>query len=736
MSENQKLQVLTQEVIRRLGNTYEGLVYEDYTKIIDDFSQKLFNSGYKMDQIRRIIIAGIKGWGGKVRRCQEEGRRLRRTARDSQEQRMRTKLIGKSSWFKRKGGQKIDWYKMGEGQQKKRKNEKVRKVTTTTTPKSVLFVDQTPGGELAIRMRELFSRIEPTVGFHLKVVERTGLSLQSQFPLTTLWDGAPCGRVGECITCYQGAEMVPNCTKQSVVYENVCSKCVPSAVGDKELKLEELQGDLPVLYVGETSRSIAERSREHWALYRRRGEDNHMVRHQDIAHGGEEAKFTMRVIGSYRSALGRQVSEAIRIRRRGGLGSILNSKSEYNRCHISRLRVEDEKEEEEREQETRREQEQIDTDLVREQEEWERSKTKSRDAERRRTVERIKDKGAGWKGAKKQKRTQLGSKEAPSKRRKYALLWENWGNLPITEAREPLEPLREQSVLHPGSNTTMEQDKRELVYPNTPASHNPEVELGPDTTAITLLRDKTLTQQDITGFLLPSREEGRADSQAGLGSSDGVARGDYLGGDRYDTDEGYECVVNVEEDSDNYSDQINTVSGTGGYQHVRNTVCEAAPSVGNTDTLLEQTMMEDDILNEEDGETLRDEDEACHGHSVVAEDVGVVTKQNNMNDKDVSECVSMSKEPSVCSFTKKGVCVTHNIKGDVLKTKTKVWRKKKYGYGWVTTTTVTYKCSMAGVGLIMSTGSTSELLSPAPSLANNKGDYIVGSAIGGMVGQE
>ena len=39
----------------------------------------------------------------------------------------------------------------------------------------------------------------------------------------------------------------------------------------------------------------------------------------------------------------------MRIRRRGGIGNILNSKSEYNRCHIARLRVEDEGEQEERE---------------------------------------------------------------------------------------------------------------------------------------------------------------------------------------------------------------------------------------------------------------------------------------------------------------------------------------------------------------------------------------------------
>ena len=32
--------------------------------------------------------------------------------------------------------------------------------------------------------------------------------------------------------------MVPDCTRQSVLYENVCSKCVPKAKEDKELKEE------------------------------------------------------------------------------------------------------------------------------------------------------------------------------------------------------------------------------------------------------------------------------------------------------------------------------------------------------------------------------------------------------------------------------------------------------------------------------------------------------------------
>ena len=62
--------------------------------------------------------------------------------------------------------------------------------------------------------------------------------------------------------------MVPDCTKQSIMCENVSYKCVPKAKEDRELKEEDLRGDHPVIYVGETSRSIVERSREHWSSYK------------------------------------------------------------------------------------------------------------------------------------------------------------------------------------------------------------------------------------------------------------------------------------------------------------------------------------------------------------------------------------------------------------------------------------------------------------------------------------
>ena len=55
--------------------------------------------------------------------------------------------------------------------------------------------------------------------------------------------------------------------------------------------------------------------------------------------------FIMRAVSFRRSALPRQVGEAVRIARRGGAGRILNSKAEFARCKIPCLVVKEQTEE-------------------------------------------------------------------------------------------------------------------------------------------------------------------------------------------------------------------------------------------------------------------------------------------------------------------------------------------------------------------------------------------------------
>ena len=95
----------------------------------------------------------------------------------------------------------------------------------------------------------------------------------------------------------------------------------------------------PSLYVGESSRSLQERIQEHWGSYRRREEGSHIRKHQDQQHPDQEPLFLVKTVSTHRTALSRQVREAVGIRRRGGKSSILNSKSEFNRSYIPILVV-------------------------------------------------------------------------------------------------------------------------------------------------------------------------------------------------------------------------------------------------------------------------------------------------------------------------------------------------------------------------------------------------------------
>ena len=152
-------------------------------------------------------------------------------------------------------------------------------------------------GELARVTKEVIQRMEHLTKFRVKVVERAGTSLQNLLSQTSIWRGLPCGR-GECVSCNQGGEEVPPCTRSNVVYENICLSCNPGALKKGDLEAQET--DQPSLYVGESSRSLQERMVEHWGSYRRREEVSHIRKHQDLQHPGQEPAFLVKAV-SYRA---------------------------------------------------------------------------------------------------------------------------------------------------------------------------------------------------------------------------------------------------------------------------------------------------------------------------------------------------------------------------------------------------------------------------------------------------
>ena len=283
MGEDAKIQILSNDLIRRLMNNSEQLGQGAKIKIVDDYSQKLLNSGFRGEQLRKIISNGIKGYEGKVRRCQEQGRMLHRTSTDSQGARIRKKLLSKTNWFKKRRRKEDDGASGSKEHEVQGTFRNGSRKLKELELKSVLFVEQSPKGELASRLREALKRMEQTLGFRVKVLERTGRSLGSRFPLSSLWEGTECGRE-DCVTCKQEGEELPQCTRTNLVYENICVGCNPGATRKGELEL--VRTDVPTAYIGETSRSLYERSKEHHEGARKGVAKNHMVKHQLMEHGG------------------------------------------------------------------------------------------------------------------------------------------------------------------------------------------------------------------------------------------------------------------------------------------------------------------------------------------------------------------------------------------------------------------------------------------------------------------
>ena len=69
LDENSKVQILSNDLMRRLGNSDDRQGGAVKRRVVDQFSQKLLTSGYSITQSRRIILNGIRGWESKRRRA-------------------------------------------------------------------------------------------------------------------------------------------------------------------------------------------------------------------------------------------------------------------------------------------------------------------------------------------------------------------------------------------------------------------------------------------------------------------------------------------------------------------------------------------------------------------------------------------------------------------------------------------------------------------------------------------
>ena len=204
---------------------------------------------------------------------------------------------------------------------KKNRREKEKKKHDWSTRGGYIapiFVPPTPNSELANSLKAIADN-EAEAGVHFKIIETGGLSLRSVIqrsnPLETPGCDSP-----DCLPCKPGRGEGGNCEGCGVNYEIECQLCP--------------QGDRSK-YVGETSRNLYTRSKEHESRYRAGTVTSFMVKHQTNAHQGIESDYKAKVTASTRDCLTRQVREAVLIRR--SQVAVLNGKSEWHQPALYRV---------------------------------------------------------------------------------------------------------------------------------------------------------------------------------------------------------------------------------------------------------------------------------------------------------------------------------------------------------------------------------------------------------------
>ena len=176
MGEQQKHQILTNEMIRRLSLVdKDNIGHDEVIVVIEQFIQEMKSSGYKRDRIRDVVVGGIKGWKRKIARRKAAGIEFYRTGKSTLKQRNYKKLMEKETWFKGKENDKDDEFEDRKKDEcwRSRRNEKISKKgdkkKSTDTIKAVLTVPFTIGSGLAKEIREGEYNFEKINGWRTKV---------------------------------------------------------------------------------------------------------------------------------------------------------------------------------------------------------------------------------------------------------------------------------------------------------------------------------------------------------------------------------------------------------------------------------------------------------------------------------------------------------------------------------------------------------------------------------------
>ena len=224
--------------------------------------------------------------------------------------------------------QKTGWYSESELFEKTRWRQLIPKGWSGSKPlqycvpgmsySSVMHVPSSKDSRLLRMMSKAEPRIAKITGYQIKFVEKPGRNLCNMFQKEASL--TKCYR-DDCRVCFNSDPKFPSCCQQKgVVYLGVCRLC------DNEHKLNDKKQHKGI-YVGETSRTLYERAKEHYASLKRLEDRSFMLKHWSTTHSdlNTPPEFKFKVMKKHSDALSRLVHEAVKIPK----FATLNSKAEW-----------------------------------------------------------------------------------------------------------------------------------------------------------------------------------------------------------------------------------------------------------------------------------------------------------------------------------------------------------------------------------------------------------------------
>ena len=191
-----------------------------------------------------------------------------------------------------------------------------------------IIVPSTPNGELLQMLKEVAEQ-EAVPGLKFKVLEKGGLTVQHKVQRSNP-SATPGCQDADCLPCKDGRGKGGCCRRGNVQYQMECQVCnvtdIQTGRTDK------------TVYIGETSRNLYTRAKEHINKNQSNNGKSYMKKHQEEKHSSQPAVFDAKVTGSYKDCLSRQVAEGVAIRRCEA--NVLNSKSEWHQPALWRVRSE------------------------------------------------------------------------------------------------------------------------------------------------------------------------------------------------------------------------------------------------------------------------------------------------------------------------------------------------------------------------------------------------------------